>query len=91
MRQRQSDKALDSRFLDLRYSELTENPIENLSRILNFCGLRNDDSIIDAFQNYLDQHPKGKHGTHRYSLEQFGLSDNVLGYLFADYNRQYAF
>ena len=91
MRQRQSDKALDSRFLDLRYSELTENPIGNLSRILNFCGLRNDDSIIDAFQNYLDQHPKGKHGTHQYSLEQFGLSDNVLRHLFADYNRQYAF
>ena len=91
MRQRHSNKTLNNRFMDLSYRELIENPLDNLSKILNFCGLKNDKSIINIFQKYLERHPQGKHGTHQYSLEQFGLSDSKLAHLFADYNRKYAF
>jgi hypothetical protein len=40
-------------------------------------------------QHYLDHKPQAKHGKHRYSPEDFGLSDDALREQFSSYMNAY--
>jgi hypothetical protein len=86
---RRRDEELDARFLDVHYRELVRSPAETLRRIDRFCGLGFDEPACDIVGPYLDSHPKGRHGRHSYTLEQFGLDAERLTEQFADYNRTY--
>ena len=90
MQQRAADTGLDSRFLDISYRDLVSDPLARMQEISAFCGLSEDEASSQLFANYLAQNPKGRHGAHRYSLEQFGLTRAFLEGAFADYRKQYA-
>ena len=34
--------------------------------------------LKNCFSNYIEQHPKGKHGNHRYTFETFGLTEAII-------------
>ena len=90
MQQRAANSKLDYRFLDISYRDLVSNPLARMREIMAFCNLNSSETSSQIFEDYLAQNPKGKHGDHRYSLDQFGLSRNALEGIFADYKRQYA-
>ena len=90
MQQRAADTGLDSRFLDISYRDLVSDPLARMQEISAFCGLNEDEATTQLFADYLAQNPKGRHGAHRYSLEQFGLTRALLEWAFADYRKQYA-
>ena len=90
MQQRTANSELDYRFLDMSYRDLVSNPLARMREIMAFCDLSSSETSSQIFEDYLAQNPKGKHGDHRYSLDQFGLSRNALEGIFADYKRQYA-
>ena len=41
-------------------------------------GLEWSANVRDRMHNYLQNHPREKHGKHAYTLEQFGLSHEQL-------------
>lgn len=47
------------------------------------------EQVETAMRRYLADNPKGKHGQHRYAVEQFGLDKDVIKERFADYCRDF--
>jgi len=76
------DKALDYRqkesnyvkFTDIHYRDLVTDSIKELSKIYQLNGGLTP-SLIERFQQHELDHPHQKHGEHRYSLADFGLSE----------------
>ena len=79
----------DSRFIDINYKSLVLDPQRSLRKIAAHCDLKIEDNYSQSISKYLDHHPKGKHGTHQYDLEQFGLCENDLKSIFKGYREKY--
>ena len=47
-------------------------------KLYNYFGYKFDADFEKRMREYLAENPKHKHGTHRYSLEQFGLDRNIV-------------
>lgn len=71
---RREHPELQSRFLDLPYDELVADPLAAMRRIHRRFDLPLAQAALAQAQAYLAAHPKGRHGTHRYRLEDYGLS-----------------
>lgn len=89
MEYRKTHAASESRFLDIDYRELVADPLRTSEKILGFAGIELDEKTRGMLKEYVESNPKGKHGAHRYSLEQFGLDRETLSELFRDYNSHY--
>jgi hypothetical protein len=53
--------------------------------VYDFLGWPLTSEARAAMQSFLDSNPKNKHGVHRYTLEQFGLSRADQAARFHDY------
>ena len=74
-----------SRFIDVRYQDFVEDSLAVATRIYQHFDLPLGASEREALRGHVESHPQGKHGSHDYSLEQYGLSkDDVVG-RFASY------
>lgn len=73
------------RLIDVAYSDLMADPLASVSRIYEFAGLRLPDARRAALAEHHAQNPKGKHGKHDYSLDEFGVSEAWLRTHYADY------
>lgn len=63
----------EARFFDVRYADLTADPIGTVRAALAHFG---EDLPVAAevrLERHLADNPKHKHGAHRYAAEQFGL------------------
>ena len=68
------DEVEPSRFLDVRYEDIEQQPMAVIEKIYAFCGWSLSSSARQRMTNFLAANPKNKHGTHHYSLDAFGLS-----------------
>jgi hypothetical protein len=68
------DRSDPARFIDVDYRTFTAAPIEQIERIYAHFGLDWSPATEAAMLGFLDENPQHKHGTHHYSLEEFGLS-----------------
>lgn len=75
----------DERFYDLQYSELTDNPIQEVSKIYSHFGLDFTPKIETGVKNWLTENPQHKHGKHQYTAQQFGLNVETIRDRFAFY------
>lgn len=83
------DPARQRRFLDVHYREITADPIATVRRIYEHFGLRLGDRAETRMRRFLADNPQGKHGTHRYSLEQFGIDGKAEAERFQSYRRRF--
>lgn len=67
----------DSRFYDIHYRELVQNPIGSVERLYNHFGLTLKENSRNRMQAFLKQHPQNSHGRHNYSLAQFRINPEV--------------
>lgn len=77
------------RVYDLYYAESTRDPMAAMRRLYAWLG---DELTPEAEVNmtrWLKENPQGKWGKHSYKLNQFGLSEEKLRPLFADYLAAY--
>jgi len=74
-----------ARFHDVAFKRFMAEQEATLSEIFVHCGMPFTDAARDAMLDYLEARPRNKHGTHSYTLEQFGLSPEKLEPLFRDY------
>jgi hypothetical protein len=75
--------------LDVQYADLVQDPLGTVARIYSSLDIELSDTAHDAIATYADAHPKGKFGTHRYDLAEFGLDAAELSNRFSGYIDRY--
>jgi len=68
------DRAPAKQFLDVRFESIESDPLGTVERVYDFLGWQLTDAAREAMNRFFAANPKNKHGVHRYTLEQFGLS-----------------
>jgi hypothetical protein len=68
------DRAPAAQFLDVDFDAIEKNPLAAIERVYDFLGWPVTAEARSAINAFLAANPKNKHGVHRYTLEQFGLS-----------------
>ena len=64
----------DTRIHDLHYDDLMRDPVAAVGGICDQFGIPYDEGSSAAVARYVADHPKTKHGEHRYTAEDFGLT-----------------
>jgi hypothetical protein len=75
--------------LDIRYEDLTRDPIAALKRVCGFVRIPFSDETERRAQAFLAENPLQKKGVHTYSTEEFDLRDDELRERFASYREDY--
>jgi Sulfotransferase family len=68
------DRIDAGRFFDVDYRAFVADPLGAARRAYEHFGLELDPATSAALETWAREHPQGKHGAHRYSLEEYGLS-----------------
>jgi hypothetical protein len=77
------------RFLDLRYRELTADPIGTVRRVYDFFAIPLSAEAEARMRRYMSQNPQAKHGVHSYSLAQFGIDRDTENERFRPYRERF--
>jgi hypothetical protein len=75
--------------LDVHYADVMRDPIGSVAAIYRRFGEPFTREAEAAMEAYLAANPKGKHGRHAYSLEDYGLTARSVRARFADYIERY--
>ena len=78
------------RFIDVRYQDFVDDPAGVASRIYHHFDLPLGEEASQALRAHVQANPQGKHGSHDYSLEQYGLTKELVRERFADYVERFA-
>jgi hypothetical protein len=63
---------------DLKFNDFIQDPLAAVEGIYERFGWPIDDDIRHRMKTFLDNNPRDKHGTHRYTLEMFDLSPDKV-------------
>lgn len=85
----QARLAHPGRILDVRYTDMMADPLKTVERIYAFCGVALSDDRRQSLEQHHQNHPKGQHGEHQYSLSEFGLENNWVIDHYRDYSAQF--
>lgn len=83
-------RAGDARFFDVRYADLTADPIGTVRAALAHFGGDLPAAAEGRLRGHLADNPQHKHGAHRYTLEQFGLDRAEVERAARDYHERFA-
>ncbi|HEX2193069.1 MAG TPA: sulfotransferase, partial [Acidimicrobiales bacterium] len=90
------DRALHARdalggdgFVDVAYADLVADPVAAVRELYQRVGRALDDGVAAAMGDWVAANPPGRHGTHRYSLEQFGLAAGDVLDRLAPYRKRF--
>ena len=75
----------EDRFLDVHHREFVADPFGTLNRMYAFLGLELEAPVERVIRDWHETNRSGAHGTHRYTADQFGLSDAELRADFESY------
>ncbi|MXZ85859.1 MAG: sulfotransferase [Acidimicrobiia bacterium] len=75
----------EDRFYDLHFADFQRNPLGSVAAICDRFGYQFDTVAEQAVAQWAADHPKGEHGVHDYSPEQYGLRAEVIHERYADY------
>ncbi len=79
------DRNGDDGFVDVHYRDFVRDPVATVDRIYGHFGESLGDQAAGAMRRHLASHPKGKHGAHAYTLDDFGLDEPAVRDRFAAY------
>lgn len=86
---RRAGRIPDDQIIDSHFSDLMKDPVAALRKIYEAARLDWPDGHAERITAYLRDKPKGKHGAHAYSLEEYGLDDATVDAAYADYVAHY--
>ncbi len=73
------------RFMDVDYHRFVEHPMETVERVHEHFGLGLGSGTAAAMRAHIHENPQHRHGSHRYSLEEYGLSAEAVRERLAGY------
>lgn len=89
LEQRQAMQDEQARFFDLGFKDLLTNPLEAIASMYAHFGFELSEEARTRMADYLAQRPRDKHGVHRYTLDDFGLSQTQHKPLFTAYRERF--
>ncbi|MEH6570857.1 MAG: sulfotransferase, partial [Halioglobus sp.] len=76
-------------FMDMSHDEFVGDPWPTIDKIYHLRGTSLSEAGRSSMSDWLDANPKGKHGKHVYSLEEYGITRAEVEALFGDYVDRY--
>ncbi|HEY4744536.1 MAG TPA: sulfotransferase [Desulfuromonadaceae bacterium] len=86
---RQRNQRMGERFFDVQYPDLMRDPMAVVQGIYRHFNRELTAEAEAAMRYFVAEHPKDKHGLHRYTLEEFGLDRETEWQRFRFYTEQY--
>jgi soluble cytochrome b562 len=83
------DRLPDDRVVDVHFRNTVGDPVGTVRRVYEHLGLALTPAVEDGVRTYLAANPRDKHGTHTYTLEEFGLDRDEVDAAFARYNERF--
>lgn len=83
------DRLPEGRVVDVRYEDTVHDPIGTTRRVYEHFGLDLTPAVEQGVQDYLAANPRDKHGSHSYTLEEFGLDRDEVDAAFAGYRARF--
>jgi len=75
----------DDRFFHLRYSDLMRDPLGRMRALYDWAGDTLASGVEARMTQWLVDNPQHKHGVSSYSLAEYGLTEEELAPVFAEY------
>jgi len=79
----------DALFYDMHFPEFVADQFAVVRKIYEAFGLPLSDEAAARMRAFIDANPKGKHGEHRYTPEEYGVDPSAVRYAFREYIEQY--
>lgn len=79
------DESESDPFFHIHYNRLVQDPVGEMRELYAWLGDEFDESTQGAMEAWLAANPQGKFGSHKYTLDEFGLSRKKLMPYFEDY------
>ena len=76
--------------LDLAFDEITRDGASAARKVYDFLGLPLSAHAVSAMRDWERRNGQDKHGTHRYSADEVGLSQTAINEAFAPYKTRFA-
>lgn len=83
------DRLPADRVVDVRFEDTVAHPVETVEKVYAHLGLDYTPVVAEGVRDYLAANPRDKHGTHTYTLEEFGLDHDEVEAAFAAYNERF--
>jgi len=83
-------QARNDQFLDVHFEDIARDPVEVIGKIYRHFEIPFEDEARQRMNAFVAANPRGKHGTHRYCLDDFGLDREKERVRFADYCERFA-
>src|SRR3546814_9674993 len=80
---------LDMPIQDMPYKDLASDPVAAVRGIYDRFGWDFTPATGAGVLGWRAENPAGKHGKHKYSLEEFGLNEQAVRDVYADYIETY--
>jgi hypothetical protein len=77
------------RVCDVRYKDIVADPVRTVGKIYAFFGLDWNVAAAAAVERWWAENPPNKEGVHRYSLDDWDLTENAVNGYFAAYREAY--
>lgn len=85
----QCRKRAPDQFLDVVHSDFYQDPMAVVKKIYGHFGFELTGQIELAMAERIERNPEGSHGTHDYSLAEFGLTEPEVATRYAHYCAKY--
>lgn len=79
------------RFVDIDYRDFVDDPMAAVEHIYARIGLDLPPGVRARMERHREGHRQHARGTHRYSLEEFGLTAAEVEAVYADYRAEFGF
>ncbi len=86
---RNANPQFEDRFYDVAFKDFLASPQTVIENVHAHFGRDLPENSKSAMMNYLHNRPRNKYGVHKYTPEDFGLSEAIHGSLFADYRNRF--
>lgn len=83
------DQADPARFIDVRYSDIVRQPVEEGTRVLKASGIAVTPALVAGMQDWIEANRREDRAPHRYTLEAFGLEREQVEETFAAYRARF--
>ena len=78
-----------SRFVDIHYSEVIKQPLQQAERALTRMGITVTPEMESVMAEFLVGNKREQRASHQYSIEEYGLTEQDIEREFADYRARY--
>jgi hypothetical protein len=83
------DRHPSERVFDVQYADLVRDPVKVVRDIYAHFGYDFSAELERRLRDYLERSPQHKHGSHQYSLADFGLTAEAIDRDFAEYCQRF--